>query len=197
MISQILYFIANILTGALDLVSSNLKPESSLGQIVQYSPAANLIGFLKMISYIATVILSSLLVWVIIKFSQLKKKVKESIPANSGINPTPENMGVLTARWEEISKHIASTNENEWKFSIIEADKLTDDALRIAGFGGETMGERLMNIQPGQLQTLQGLWEAHKVRNRLVHDTNYFLRYAEAKKVILHYEETLKELGAL
>lgn len=197
MISQILYFIANILTGILDLVSSNLESESAFGQIVQYPPIADFINFLKMISYIATAILLFLSVWIIIKFNQLKNKIKESAPINKEINITSENAGILTVRWAEISKHLASSNESEWKFAIIEADKLVDDALRAAGFGGETLGERLMNIQPGQIQTLGGLWEAHKVRNRLVHDTNYFLRYAEAKKVILLYEETLKELGAL
>ncbi len=197
MISQILYFIADIVTGVLNLVSSNLQPESSFGQIVQYSPVASFISFLKTISYIITIVLLPLLVWVIIKFNQLKKKIIQSAPANQEINLMPENMEALTVRWGEISKHLASTNESEWKFAIIEADKLVDDTLRTNSFGGETMGERLMNIQSGQLQTLQGLWEAHKIRNRLVHDTNYFLRYAEAKKVIVLYEETLRELGAL
>ena len=59
------------------------------------------------------------------------------------------------------------------------------------------MGDRLMNIQPGQLTTLQNLWEAHKIRNRLVHDTNYFLRYTEAKRAVGLYRKTLKELQAL
>ncbi len=72
-----------------------------------------------------------------------------------------------------------------------------DDVLRKAGFPGDMLGERLMNIQDGQLTTLDGLWEAHKIRNRLVHDTDYFLRYSEAKRAIEAYEQTLKELGGL
>jgi len=59
------------------------------------------------------------------------------------------------------------------------------------------MGDILMNIQPGQLTTLQGLWEAHKIRNRLVHDINYFLRYTEAKRAVGLYEKTLRELQAI
>src|SRR3989344_5824770 len=116
--------------------------------------------------------------------------VKEFLP------PQPAISG-LNVRWEEIEKHINSTREAEWKFAVIEADKLVDELLKSAGFLGDTMGDRLMNIQPGQLTTLQNLWEAHKIRNRLVHDTNYFLRYTEAKRAVSLYEKTLKELQAL
>ena len=117
----------------------------------------------------------------------LAKEILPPQPATSASN----------ARWEEIERHINSTREAEWKFAVIEADKLVDDQLKGAGFPGDTMGDRLMNIQPGQLTTLQSLWEAHKIRNRLVHDTNYFLRYTEAKRAVGLYEKTLKELQAL
>ena len=102
----------------------------------------------------------------------------------------------MNARWEEVLKHITSTREAEWKFAVIEADKVVDDILKNA-YPGETMGERLLNITKGQLDTLDGLWEAHKIRNRLVHDADYFLRYAEAKKAVLLFERTLRELQAL
>ena len=103
---------------------------------------------------------------------------KELVPPKAAVSASD-------ARWVEIEKHISSTREAEWKFAVIEADKLVDELLKGAGFQGDTMGERLMNIQPGQLTTLQGLWEAHKIRNRLVHDTNYFLRYTEAKRTVM------------
>ena len=72
-----------------------------------------------------------------------------------------------------------------------------NDALKRAGFAGETMGERLQNIQSGQIQNLDALWEAHKIRNRLAHDSDYFLRYAEAKRAVSQFEKILKELGVL
>ena len=93
-------------------------------------------------------------------------------------------------------RHIDSPREGEWKFAIIEADKLVDDQLKTR-FAGETMGERLMNIDKTKLLTIDGLWEAHKVRNRLAHDTNYFLRHAEAVRAIRLFEQTLKELEAI
>ncbi len=105
--------------------------------------------------------------------------------------------GPTKARWEEILRHGDSAKEAEWKFAIIEADKLMDDTLRKAGFLGETMGERLIGIKEGQLQSLQLIWEAHKIRNRLAHDSNYFLRHAEAKKAIQLYGRALEELRVI
>ena len=74
---------------------------------------------------------------------------------------------------------------------------MVDDILKASGYPGDTMGERLKNIDKTQILSIDGLWEAHKIRNRLAHDTNYFLRYGEAKRAIQLYEEVLKELQAL
>lgn len=110
-------------------------------------------------------------------------------------SPLPQSP--LMARWEEITRHINSPKEAEWKFAVIEADNLTNDILRKRDFAGETMGDILTNIQPGQLITLEELWEAHKIRNKIAHDNGYFLRYAEAKRAVNQFEKTLKELGVL
>ena len=127
------------------------------------------------------------------KFKSLTTGIIQDIQA-----PTlKSDDGPIKARWEEISRHVDSTKEAEWKFAIIEADKLMDDTLRKAGFQGTTMGERLMSIQEGQLESLQLIWEAHKIRNRLAHDSNYFLRHAEAKKAIQLYGRALEEFRVI
>ena len=159
--------------------------------------ALNIGGFvdtLKMVLSFLSVILAILFVYVLLKFRELGDQpnvVSELVP------PAPARGGALQARWDEILRHMDSAKEAEWKFAVIEADKLLDSVLRKAGFPGDMLGERLMNIQEGQLATLDGLWEAHKIRNRLAHDADYFLRYSEAKRAIGAYEQTLKELGVL
>lgn len=166
-------------------------------QILDYLPglgADENWNIIKLILTIVSILIGALLIVVVVKINRLiAKKInitKELLP------PQPATSG-LNARWDEIEKHINSTREAEWKFAVIEADKLVDELLKGAGFPGDTMGDRLMNIQSGQLTTLQNLWEAHKIRNRLVHDTNYFLRYTEAKRAVGLYEKTLKELQAI
>ena len=179
--------------------------EYQLGRIDEYIPTEtieNVVPILKIISFIAIIIMASAII-ILKKKGSAPAKSAESIPSpmiaeQSAVPATQKTPpGAMTARWEEILRHLASNVEAQWRFSLIEADKLVEDVLRRAGFPGDTMGERLMNIQSGQLQTIDGLWEAHKLRNRIAHDLNYFLRYTEAKRAIEQFEATLRELSAL
>ncbi len=168
---------------------------TSLGQVSDnIGPNSTVWDTPKLILGSATIVLAVLFVIVMVK---TKKLVGVKINLAKEILPPQPAISGLNVRWDEIEKHINSTREAEWKFAVIEADKLVDELLKSAGFQGDTMGDRLMNIQPGQLTTLQNLWEAHKIRNRLVHDTNYFLRYTEAKRAVTLYKKTLDELEAL
>ena len=165
-----------------------------LAQIGDYFPfLGENLGTLKIVMASLAGIVFLLLVIVVVKLNRLAAK---RIDIAKIIAPPSSATSGVNARWEEVQRHITSTREAEWKFAVIEADKVVDDILKNS-YPGETMGERLMNISQGQLETLNGLWEAHKIRNRLVHDTNYFLRYAEAKRAVILYERTLKELHAI
>lgn len=126
------------------------------------------------------------------KFLRTRIKLLKAIAPPEAAKESP-----LGSRWDEIQRHLNSTKEAEWKFAVIEADSLVDYILKSGGYPGDTMGERLKNIDKTQIVTLDGLWEAHKIRNRLAHDPNYFLRYGEAKRAVQLYEKTLKELNAL
>ena len=100
-------------------------------------------------------------------------------------------------QWEEIKRRGDSLREAEWKLAVIEADNLVDEQLKSRGFAGESMGERLMMINPSDLASLQDLWDAHKLRNLLVHDTNYTVRHDQVLSAISSFEKVLKELGAI
>lgn len=157
---------------------------------------AELLFRLKLMSAIFSILFFALAVYFIVLFQKLIG-VKIAMIRSMLRVPESASGGALTSKWEEIMRHFGSEKEAEWKFAIIEADKLVDDLLKTAGYTGDTMGERLMGIEKVQLLSLDGLWEAHKIRNKLAHDTNYFLRYAEARIAIRLYEETLRELGAV
>lgn len=105
--------------------------------------------------------------------------------------------GALRERFNEIAGHLDSARENDWKSAVLEADKLVDTALKQAGFPGDTFGDRLTNIQPGMLVSLDGVWWAHRVRNRIAHEMDYFLRYTEARQAVSYFEAALSELQLL
>lgn len=195
-LGEIFYIIGAILKEIrVVFVESGIAPGTMLAQTYEATPLPGIINFWRITAYIATPILIGLIILVIKKFIAINRVQSEIIAQD--IPLIESSGGALNARWQEILSHIESTNEAEWKFAVIEADKLVDDLLKSSGFQGDTMGERLMNTDKTQIVTLDGLWDAHKTRNRLVHDSNYFLRYAEAKRAITLYENTLKELGAL
>ena len=150
---------------------------------------------IKMISFILSLVFGILFAIIVMKINKLNKR-KLNILDSILTPPPPSQTGVM-ARWEEILRHADSPKEFEWKFAVIESDKLADDMLKAAGYQGETMGERLLSIDKSQFENLDGLWEAHKLRNKVVHDTNYFVRYGEARQAIEYYEKALKELGVL
>jgi hypothetical protein len=153
------------------------------------------VEILKTISFFVSLILAILFVSIYLRLRPLNKK--ETSIASEINPPEPAPGGPLTARWEEVLRHLDSVKEAEWKFGIIEADKLLEQTLKRAGYPGDTLGERLSLMKPDQLQSLDGVWEAHKIRNRIAHDLNYFLRYTEAKHAIDQYKKALQELGAI
>lgn len=153
----------------------------------------------KSVMFYLTIIFAILFVVVIYKIRQLQKGsiLQQVAELEATMNPPAEAVSAYDNRWSEIKKHVNSFNEAEWKMAVIEGDKFVDDALKSGGYLGESMGERLMMIQPGQLLSLQQLWDAHKLRNLLVHDVNYQLTHRQAVLAIEAFESVLRELGAL
>lgn len=155
----------------------------------------NLFGTVKTVLMILSFIFGAILVIIIIKMGSLIKE--ELTELKMELNPPKEATSPYDNRWQEIKNHVNSVKETEWKMAVIEADKLVDDVLKSAGFAGESMGERLMLIKPDQLLNLQYLWDAHKLRNLLVHDVSYQMTHHQAVWAVEAFEGVLRELEAL
>jgi len=147
---------------------------------------------LEILAVIIIVVFGSAAAYLAIKRKEFDEKVasQEVVPAQA-VGGSP-----LKDQWNDILRHIDSIHEGEWKFAVIEADTIVDNVLK-KYFPGDTMGDRLMNIDKTKLLSIDDLWEAHKIRNHLAHDPNYFLRHAEALRAVRLFESTLKELGVL
>ncbi len=155
----------------------------------------NLFGTVKTVLMILSIIFAAILVVIVIKMRGLIKE--RIVELKTELAPPGEAVSAYDNRWQEIKSHVNSFKESEWKFAVIEADKLVDDVLKSAGFAGESMGERLMLIKPDQLLNLQYLWDAHKLRNLLVHDANYQMTHRQAIWAVEAFENVLCELEAL
>jgi hypothetical protein len=120
--------------------------------------------------------------------------------ALSGMNIPAELTGKkkkMRERWKLIRKRLGSDNESEYKVAIIEADNIIDEMIMKMKFTGENMGERLGNIPPGQIESLDKLKEAHDVRNRIIHEANFQVNRAYAEEIMKKYEAFLEEFEVL
>jgi hypothetical protein len=99
-------------------------------------------------------------------------------------------------RWLLIETALSRNDASSHILCVINADKLIDQALRDRGISGKTMAERMKNCQ-GKWTNGNGLWAAHKVRNRLAHETDASIDYERSKQALIAYKQGLKDLGAI
>ena len=88
-----------------------------------------------------------------------------------------------------ISSDISKTKEG-----IIKFDNLLNKSLSIKGFRGQTLGERLKSSQKFfKWENYSGIWDAHKLRNKIVHE-DYNPSGAELKKSVKYFKLAIKKL---
>ncbi|NMB69863.1 hypothetical protein GYA27_01500 [candidate division WWE3 bacterium] len=79
----------------------------------------------------------------------------------------------IVSDWEKISGLLATRQPSSLRQALIIADRTFDAALKDM-VSGESMGERLKNAKTYfDKDTYGKIWEAHKIRNNLVHESDY------------------------
>lgn len=99
-------------------------------------------------------------------------------------------------RWQYIEK-LRSQGDAGWHSAIIEADKLLDEALKARGMSGQTMGERLKSARRAFAQHNDVIWQAHKLRNRIAHESGVRLNSLVVTQALRGFRLGLKDMGAL
>ncbi len=100
----------------------------------------------------------------------------------------------IKKKWQEIEELLNKSNAMSYKLAVLEADNLLDHILKSMFFPGSTLGERL-KVACYKYEKLRQVWQAHKIRNQLVHETNYHLSFQEAKRALNIFKKGFEELG--
>lgn len=111
-------------------------------------------------------------------------------------NPRSLDATKYRSKWMEIESQLKQSEEHSYMACIMNADKLLDQALRERGIAGKTMGERMKSFQ-GKWTNGNGIWAAHKVRNRLAHETDARVDYERTRQALTAYKQGLKDVGAI
>jgi hypothetical protein len=67
----------------------------------------------------------------------------------------------------------------------------------VSGFRGGSLGDKLKKLTTAEISNLDEVWEAHKLRNRIVHELDFKLNREIAEKALGIYQRTFEELGLL
>lgn len=99
--------------------------------------------------------------------------------------------------WQKIRAKLDAATPESVRIAVIEADGFVDNVLKQRGYAGETFADRLANIKPHSMETLDRLWDAHRLRNDIVHTHGFEVSEDTARIALNNYEAFLHELGAL
>lgn len=97
-------------------------------------------------------------------------------------------------RWQKVLEHAESPHPNDWRHAILEADIMLDELLEVQGYHGDTVGDKMKQVERSDFNTIDLAWEAHKVRNRIAHEgSEHDLNAREVRRVISFYAQVLRE----
>ncbi len=163
---------------------------SSLGHL-----AATVWLAVIILGYLASLAGLVVIVWALMRLFDLRKREDEFYGA---LLVAPESAQAVSPRWQRIEALAAGTNPSEWREAIVEADIMLDDILSRQGYTGAGVGEKLMQVERADFATLADAWEAHKVRNQVVHEgAASGISETLAGRTIAHYRAVFREFEAI
>ncbi len=163
---------------------------------------------LKIVATLLVIILITIILYCLVRLYEIEqegKPKKESKATSKTVNALNDS-GTLVQNvevkenpvWTSVRSKLLSDNQSDWRLAIIEADIYLDRVLDQKGFYGDTLGDKLKQIDPEKLPSVQIAWEAHKVRNRIAHDgSDFTLTMPEARRVLSYYEIVFRDLEVI
>lgn len=100
------------------------------------------------------------------------------------------------SRWLSIEQQLKRDEISSYHMSILNADKLVDQALIERGISGKTMAERMKEAK-GKWSNANHIWTAHKLRNQIAHEADVTISYEGARRALIAFKQALKDLGAI
>ncbi len=101
----------------------------------------------------------------------------------------------LRNKMANLSRNVDSNDKLVLYHSLVEADKLLDHALKHSKVSGSTMGERLKEAKRlFDYNLYNDIWDAHRVRNSLVHEVNFHVTNKQLKAHFLVLSSAISKL---
>jgi len=142
--------------------------------------------------------ISGLLIWGIIytavRSNWLRYKVDDFVDA---MNLSDLGKRRTVRDWRAIVEEFKSNDPNEWKKAILEADKILGEILRLVGYRGSNVHERLSQVTPEFLPNIERLKTAHEIRERIQREPDFVLNHEEAREILREYAAAFRRLSLI
>lgn len=100
------------------------------------------------------------------------------------------------SKWLAIEQQLKRDEVSSYHLTVLNADKLLDQALRERAIKGETMGERMKALKD-TWSNANAVWSAHKLRNQIAHESDVQVSYDDARRALAGLKQALKDVGAI
>ncbi len=147
---------------------------------------------LKLVSWSVSLFLAFLIA-VLLKKSEATWWIRESARARQAVYGSKN----LDKKWQVVQARLKREDDANLKLAVIEADNLFGDILKRMGLPGTDFGERLRQFEAHELKSVNLVWEAHRLRNAIVHEPSIQIAREQAEQAVKNYEAALKELEYL
>lgn len=99
-------------------------------------------------------------------------------------------------KWLEIEKQLQRDQPVTYQLCVLQADKLLDQAMQDRGVSGQKMADRMKLLQK-TWSNANAVWSAHKLRNKIAHDTDAQVSYNDTRQALGAFKQALKDVGAI
>ena len=99
--------------------------------------------------------------------------------------------------WEQIKKRIISTEQQDWKLAVLEADTILNEILKMSGYLGSDLTKKLETLKAENLQSLDEIKKAHSVAAQIMKDPGMELKKEDAISALKIYKKAFIELNLL
>jgi len=152
---------------------------------------------IKIVITIYCLVLIFNIVYLVRSLSLFKRRARQLLTGTQAKPESYKSLSEMSGSTQilEINKKVNSESPSDWKIAIIEGDKLFDNALLKKGFSGGSVGEKLKQLVPADLPDLyEEVWEAHKIRNRIVHEPDFEVTQSDARKIVNIFDRAIKKI---
>jgi hypothetical protein len=182
-----------------------MKLWNLFGGFFEFLFSVRFLIFLKVFGTIIIILLITAVLYCLVRLYEIKQESKKkkgsstvAQTAGNAEDAPPLPTEKHNTMWDAIRAKLLSDSPSDWRLAIIEADIYMDKILDQQGFHGDTVGDKLKQVTPDKLNSINMAWEAHKVRNRIAHEGSAFnLTMPEARRILSYYEIIFRDLGVI